>query len=105
MGNNNQCERAGKNIRGLRERFGITNADVFDDGMLAVTCTEDDLPKAKALIAYVSEFLRELEVGDVFKAAKVRVHCFLHLLVCSVTWCVTQACRQLQVSGVYINFS
>ena len=56
----------------LRERFGIGSAEIFaDQGLLAVTCTEAELPKAEKLIEHVREFLRELKVGDVFKGCKV----------------------------------
>jgi hypothetical protein len=47
--------------------------EVFSEqGLLAVTCLEDELPKAESVIEYVREFMRELQVGDLFKSAKVR---------------------------------
>lgn len=70
---------AGKNIKRLRERFDIDTAEMFaDQGLLVVTCTEANLPQAQKLIDHVKESLRELQVGDVFKATKVCSH--LHIL-------------------------
>lgn len=72
---------AGKNIKKLRERFGIETAEMFaNEGLLAITCTETELPKAEKMIEYVKEFLREIKVGDVFKGCKVRCCTDMHLL-------------------------
>jgi hypothetical protein len=48
-----------------------------DEGLLVVTCTEAELPKAEGFINYVKESLRELSVGDVFKGAKARFYSLL----------------------------
>lgn len=38
-----------------------------------MTCTEAEVPRAEALILYVTEFIKGVEVGRTYEQCKVRI--------------------------------
>lgn len=66
------CWAAGKQIKGIREKFGMPGAEVnTEQCALLVTCSEEELPRAEALIEHVREFVKGVEVGRTYPQCAV----------------------------------
>lgn len=62
----------GKQIKGIREKFGMPGAEVnTEQCALLVTCSEEELPRAEALIEHVREFVKGVEVGRTYPQCAV----------------------------------
>eukprot|EP00892_Ulva_mutabilis_P002428 jgi/Ulvmu1/12186/UM085_0050.1 len=62
----------GKQINYLREKFALPDVEISRElSAVHVTCTEAELPRAQALMEYIREFLKGIEVGRTYKQCKV----------------------------------